>query len=65
MYEGPEWTCQISIRLQFAADGSKLKDINEVPFGGPISNKAEVEFMLWRSQVAALNATRHPGSISI
>lgn len=60
MFEGPQWTCQISIRLQFAADGSKLKDIKEVLFGGPISNKAEVEFMLRRAQVAALSPTSHP-----
>ena len=49
------WTCQISIRHEFLADGSRSPEVHEVKFGDTITDKGAVELMLRRAQAAVLN----------
>lgn len=49
------WTCQIFIRREFDKSGRLLDKVSELPFGDPIRNKDQLEFALWRAQVAVLN----------
>lgn len=51
---GP-WVCQIMIRWEFDdINGTRRDKAEEVPFGGAISSKGEVELMLRRAQAAVL-----------
>lgn len=56
---GP-WTCQVSIRWEFDKDGSPKDEVHEVPFGGVITSKADVELTLRRAQAAVLNPNISP-----
>lgn len=49
------WQCQVSIRWEFGKDGSAKDEVHEVPFGGLITSKADVELALRRAQTAVLN----------
>ncbi|GJE96959.1 Dynamin domain-conaining protein [Phanerochaete sordida] len=49
------WTCQISIREEFAADGRPCEIVSEQKFGPALHDKAQVELMLRRAQAAVLN----------
>ncbi|KAE9397400.1 P-loop containing nucleoside triphosphate hydrolase protein, partial [Gymnopus androsaceus JB14] len=51
---GP-WTCQISIREEFDSGGNRLREVFEIPFGGTITDKSQVELALRRAQFAVLN----------
>ncbi|KAH9921275.1 P-loop containing nucleoside triphosphate hydrolase protein [Amylocystis lapponica] len=53
---GP-WFCQVSIRWEYGTDDRRKDDVREVPFGPLITDKADVELMLRRAQVAVLNPT--------
>lgn len=61
MFHGPQWSCQISIRWEFTADGSIDENVREVAFSGKIQDKEEVELMLRRAQMAVLNPARKVG----
>ncbi|TFY58284.1 hypothetical protein EVJ58_g6511 [Rhodofomes roseus] len=54
---GP-WSCQISIRWEFHADGKRRNKVEEVPFGDILTDKGEVEMMLRRAQAAVLDTER-------
>ncbi|OBZ74744.1 Interferon-induced GTP-binding protein Mx1 [Grifola frondosa] len=58
---GP-WSCQISIRWEFDNKGSRRAEVEELPFGGRITDKTEVELMLRRAQAAVLNPTVDPST---
>ncbi|KAH9830095.1 P-loop containing nucleoside triphosphate hydrolase protein [Rhodofomes roseus] len=49
------WRCQVSIRWEFDSNGKRRHEVQEVTFGGVITNKAEVELMLRRAQAAVLS----------
>lgn len=49
------WSCQVSVRWEFASDGSPAEDVRQVPFGPRFTDKANVELMLRRAQSAVLN----------
>ncbi|KAI0341147.1 hypothetical protein BDW22DRAFT_1359373 [Trametopsis cervina] len=49
-----QWSCQIYIRWEAPSNGSHVAGIRETPFGGRITDKADVELMLRRAQAAAL-----------
>ncbi|KAH9932350.1 P-loop containing nucleoside triphosphate hydrolase protein [Fomitopsis serialis] len=49
------WRCQVSIRWEFDSSGKRRNEVQEVTFGGAITNKADVELMLRRAQAAVLN----------
>ncbi|KAE9397408.1 hypothetical protein BT96DRAFT_75815 [Gymnopus androsaceus JB14] len=51
---GP-WTCQISIRKEFDSGGNRLREVSEIPFGGTITDKSQVELALRRAQFSVLN----------
>ncbi|KZT10439.1 P-loop containing nucleoside triphosphate hydrolase protein [Laetiporus sulphureus 93-53] len=51
----PEWSCQVSIRLEFDNHGQRKRKVEEITFGGPIRDKTAVELALRRAQAAALN----------
>lgn len=51
---GP-WSCQVSIRWEFDADGKHLDKVSEILFGPLITEKKEVELALRRAQAAVLN----------
>ncbi|KAA1467040.1 hypothetical protein DENSPDRAFT_926310 [Dentipellis sp. KUC8613] len=50
-----KWSCQISIRWEYEADGQKKKDVSELPFGPRITDPGKVELALRRAQAAVLN----------
>ncbi|KZT74598.1 hypothetical protein DAEQUDRAFT_660676 [Daedalea quercina L-15889] len=50
------WSCQISIRWEFHPNGRRRTNVEEVPFGNVLTEKADVEMMLRRAQVAVLNS---------
>ncbi|KAH9928963.1 P-loop containing nucleoside triphosphate hydrolase protein [Fomitopsis serialis] len=54
------WSCQISIRWEVHSDGRRRNNVEEVPFGAVLTEKAEVEMMLRRAQAAVLNAEIPP-----
>ncbi|EPQ51165.1 hypothetical protein GLOTRDRAFT_141261 [Gloeophyllum trabeum ATCC 11539] len=54
------WKCQISIRWEFDDKGKRRDDVQEVPFGGAITNKGDVELALRRAQAAVLNPSVSP-----
>lgn len=49
------WSCSITLRSGFDKDGRDLPRTTTVPFGGPITDKNEVEVWLRRAQSAILN----------
>ncbi|KAI3603462.1 dynamin family protein [Moniliophthora roreri] len=49
------WSCRISIREEYDEQGKGLDEIKEIPFGGVIIDKSEVERALRRAQFAVLN----------
>ncbi|KAI0820102.1 P-loop containing nucleoside triphosphate hydrolase protein [Trametes gibbosa] len=51
------WTCQISVRWEYDGDGTRLDEVEEVPFGPLLTNKADVEPMLRRAQAAILSVS--------
>lgn len=51
---GP-WSCQVSIRWEYNADGTRKDKIKEETFGGLLTEKSEVEMVLRRAQAAVLN----------
>lgn len=55
MSHGSQWSCQVSIRWEFATDGSTDTNVREVAFGSRIHDKGEVELVLRRAQAAVLN----------
>ena len=59
---GP-WSCRISLRFEFASDGSRLppNEITTIPFGHTLTDIEDVELALRRAQVAILNPKRIPG----
>ncbi|KAJ7615866.1 P-loop containing nucleoside triphosphate hydrolase protein [Roridomyces roridus] len=54
----PEWACRISIRREFDSSARRIRgEVSEIPFGDLIRNRAEVEMMLRRAQLAVLDPT--------
>ncbi|KAI0820111.1 P-loop containing nucleoside triphosphate hydrolase protein [Trametes gibbosa] len=51
-----EWSCQIKIRYEYNGAGEALDEVEEIPFGPLLTDKAEVEDMLRRAQRATLFA---------
>lgn len=49
------WSCQISIRWEYATSGKRNDEIKETLFGGRITEKCDVELALRRAQAAVLN----------
>ncbi|PCH44638.1 hypothetical protein WOLCODRAFT_139118 [Wolfiporia cocos MD-104 SS10] len=49
------WRCQIRIRWEFEPNGQRAARVTEMPFGGVIYDKKDVELMLRRAQAAVLN----------
>ena len=60
---GGQWSCRISLRFEFASDGSRLppNEITNIPFGHTLNDVEDVELTLRRAQVAILNPRRPPG----
>lgn len=54
------WTCQISIRLEYSDDGTRLDVVQEILVGAPIMDPAHVESMLRRAQAMVLCASIPP-----
>lgn len=48
------WTCQLSIRWEYAEDGTRLDDIQERPYGLPITDPLQIEPVLRSAQTAVL-----------
>lgn len=57
---GVDWHAQVYLRIETDADGARLRDINERPFGDPLTSKEDLETMLRRAQLAILNPTVGP-----
>ncbi|KAH9909437.1 P-loop containing nucleoside triphosphate hydrolase protein [Fomitopsis serialis] len=55
-----EWSCQVSIRWEFDADGRSKDHVEQVPFGGLLTDKSDVELMLRRAQTAVLDSGKRP-----
>ena len=55
---GP-WTCSISLRIEFDADGERSPQTHVLPFGPDLTNPELVELSLRRAQVAILNYFNH------
>lgn len=51
---GP-WSCQIKIRWEYDAAGSRRSDVDEVNFGDRLHDKRAVELALRQAQAAVLN----------
>ena len=54
MTQADEWSCNISLRLEFNANGDPYPMQETIPFGPKITNKDEVEIWLRRAQAAIL-----------
>lgn len=55
------WSCQVYIRWEFDTLAGKRKDeVQEIPFGPLITQKAHVELALRRAQCAVLNPKIDP-----
>ncbi|KAI0759259.1 P-loop containing nucleoside triphosphate hydrolase protein [Trametes elegans] len=52
-----DWSCQISIRWEYDDAGDRLEEVQEVPFGVLLTDKAGVEPMLRRAQEAILSGS--------
>ncbi len=61
-YTPDAWFCQISVRWEFDGTGQRLEEVQEVPFGPRLTDKALVEPMLRRAQAAILSASGGTGS---
>ena len=55
MTQADEWSCTITLRLEFNANGDPYLTQETVPFGPKITNKEEVEIWLRRAQAAILS----------
>lgn len=55
MTQDDEWSCTISLRLEFDANGDPYAMQETVPFGPKLTNKGEVEIWLRRAQAAILS----------
>ena len=55
-----KWSCNISLRNEYDAQGNKHKAPLTKPFGSTITNKGEVEIWLRRAQAAILSPHRAP-----
>ena len=55
MTQADEWSCTISLRLEFNADGDPYPMQETVPFGPKITDKEEVEIWIRRAQAAILS----------
>ena len=55
MTQDPTWSCAISLRLEYDANGDRNSSLKAVPFGPTFTNKAEVEIWLRRAQAAILS----------
>ena len=51
---GP-WTCKVSLRREFDANGKPVDEVSEIGFGDVITNKDEVEPLLRRAQFSVLH----------
>ena len=51
---GP-WSCQITLRFEYDANGVPLADVSRVPFGADLASTDDVEIALMRAQAAILN----------
>ena len=49
------WTCRVSIRWEFHANGSQQDRVQELAFGEVITDPKDVELALRRAQAAVLN----------
>ena len=49
------WSCQIKIRWEYNATGSRRSDVEEVNFGDRLHDKRAVELALRQAQAAVLN----------
>ncbi|KAH9965455.1 P-loop containing nucleoside triphosphate hydrolase protein [Russula dissimulans] len=56
------WTCNVSLQLNTAADGSALANLQKMPFGEPITEKSAVTERIRRAQRAILNPST-PSSV--
>ncbi|KAK7044850.1 P-loop containing nucleoside triphosphate hydrolase protein [Favolaschia claudopus] len=50
-----QWSCRISIRVEFEENGAPRGDVTEMQFGDTITKKAAVETALRRAQFAVLH----------
>ena len=57
-----DWSCRISIRWEFDDKGVLRDQVQELPFGGVITDPQEVEIALRRAQAAVLNPSTAAGS---
>jgi hypothetical protein len=55
MTQDEQWSCTISLRLEFDANGDPYPIQETVPFGPTLTNKDEVEIWLRRAQAAILS----------
>ena len=55
MTQDNEWSCTISLRLEFDSNGDPYPMQDAVPFGPKLTNKNEVEIWLRRAQAALLS----------
>lgn len=51
------WSCRISIRRSFKANGQQLEEVSETQFGPVLHSPDDVEPTLRRAQLAVLNET--------
>lgn len=57
------WTCRISIRQEYDANGQRLNKISEIPFGPVLTDPGDVELQLRRAQFAVLNPSETHATI--
>ena len=55
MTQDEQWSCTISLRLEFDINGDPYPIQETVPFGPTLTNKDEVEIWLRRAQAAILS----------
>ncbi|KAH9843658.1 P-loop containing nucleoside triphosphate hydrolase protein [Rhodofomes roseus] len=55
-----KWSCQIKIRWEYDPAGRRKHDVEEILFGGLLTDKADVELMLKRAQAAVVDAGKTP-----